>query len=56
MSLKFINNKRDPEQMDEQAKLNKICLNRDCGHSWHTHWGKDHWLACMVCFCPKFKI
>lgn len=55
-NAKFINNNKDPEQMDQQAKLNKICLNPDCGHSWYTHWGKDHSLACMICFCPKFKI
>lgn len=55
-NAKFINNNRDPEQMDEQPKPDKICLNPDCGHSWYTHWGKDHSLACMICFCPKFKI
>ena len=34
---------------------NKTCLNRDCGHSWYAHWGKDHDLQCMICLCPKFK-
>jgi len=36
-------------------KSNKICLNRNCGHSWYAHGGKDQALGCMICFCPKFE-
>lgn len=52
---KFINNKRDPEQMDEQAKLNKICLNRDCGHSWYAHWARIIRLHLWYAFVPNLK-
>ena len=47
--------KKNQEQMHEQAKFNKTCLNPNCGHSWYAHWGKDHSVACMICFCSKFE-
>jgi hypothetical protein len=50
----FFKNKKEQEPMHGQAKNNKTCLNPNCGHSWYAHWGKDHSLTCMICFCSKF--
>ena len=54
-NAELLRNKKDQEQVHEKTKFNKTCLNPNCGHSWYAHWGKDHSLACMICFCSKFR-
>lgn len=53
-NAEFFKNKKEQGRMYAQTKINKTCLNPNCGHSWYAHWGKDHSLACMICFCSKF--
>jgi len=54
-NTELFKNKKDQEQVHEQTKFNNTCLTPNCGHSRYAHWGKDHSLACMICFCSKFK-